>query len=199
MEPAKRVQSQDEEALGKLLEEGARSYPGAVTTIIAYWHEVEKKCRKVLKARLTDYSRAIGIDLAPENIGAYSFPDPDKWDATDVSVGITLSGNPTPEGISGWDSYCCLGWESSDPTESWFGVWVGAWLQPKKLTKLLHGKMTGLAKGGIADLNASSDLVWIRKMLQPEDAARFEIHLDELLRTWIQFWERIGGLKGIIS
>jgi hypothetical protein len=198
MPPSKKTSAQDDQLLRKFLEEGAASYPDAVTTLIGYWREVGKRCKKVLIGRLPEYSKALGVPLTPHGVRFCDFPEPDTWTYSDVSVGAAIQGIPGPgkKPTFSWSSFCCLGWDRQDLREPSFGVWVGAWFPARMLAKL-HKKLLSVG-GEPGEFNTLKEWIWLAEDLRIEDAADFEGPLEQLLCRWINAWDSVGGINGFI-
>ena len=100
-----------DEALKPLLEEGARSYLDAVTALIAFQREVQKKCRKVMAKNLRGYESAMKVRMTSSEIGDCAWPSFGEWGGDWWSLGVKIARSDIP-GVRWWETYCCLQYES---------------------------------------------------------------------------------------
>ena len=184
---ATEVQAHDE-ARRRLLEEGVRSYLDAVTALIEYQREVQKKCRAVMEARLGDYASALKIPLKSSDIRDWASPKFEKWEGTWWCLGGTIfRRNITPK-IRWWDTSCCLQYELG---ENGLFCWIGVGFPTTKMTAFLHRQFHRLNRKVLQQGRE----VWIEHSLKKEEGAAFEKSLEALFQQWIELWNKVGGIK----
>src|SRR5437667_5697047 len=102
-----------DEARRRLVEEGTPSYLEAVTALIEYQREVQKRCRAVMAKHLDDYASALKVRLTSGEIQNFAEPSVAKWEGHFWFLGAKIVRKNIPK-IRWWESFLCLGYESGD-------------------------------------------------------------------------------------
>lgn len=178
---------------GEFLSEGFRSYVDALFAIRAFRKQVLEKSEKVLNAKLSKLREATGTD---PQVWTGSFPtefDQKNWTAevSCLAAGVTLS----------------------DLCNMWFGLVWHRNDASQGSTVFVTGILTFRSKAPRAVLerllklgaNESGWFWWVKhevslsEPVTPEAAQTFPQRLDLLIDKWIQVWEQVGGLKGLLE
>jgi hypothetical protein len=179
-----------------LLEEGAKSYLDAVTAIIAFQQEVQKKCREVLAANLEDYAAALKVtaSLTPDQIVDLTWPPITKqdWTGDKWDLGVELGRKKVIPDVRWWAIRCCLTYEVG---EGGLYCWVGEWFQTQKLAEHAHAKFRSLNK----NVALHRKEVWLDAALTIQDMASFDDRLDALFQQWIELWKQAGGMNEVFK
>jgi hypothetical protein len=184
-------QSSHAEARKRLLEEGARSYNDAVTALIAFQNEVQKKCRDVLERHLEDYSSALGIQLTEEEIADTDWPSFAKWEGDDWGLGVKILRRDLPS-MRWWESRCCLQWESGDTgLYCWIGEEFPGRAKVESVRTQFHKRDHQVAQG--------NNTLWLEHKLTTDTVTSFEEPLDSLVQRWVGLWKKVGGIKGVFK
>jgi len=181
---------------GEFLSEGFRSYVDALFAIRAFRRQVLENCQRVLNAKLSGLREATGTDVQQDSIWRSSFPEKaaqDNWtaDVSWLTAGVTLHDL--------CDMWFGLVWHRNDANEG-ITVVVTATLTFKSET-------SGAVLKRLHKLGANqTSWFWLTKgevsfsePLSPEAAQTFPQRLDLLIDKWIQVWEHVGGLKGLLN
>lgn len=174
----------------RLLEEGARSYLGAMTALVAYQKEVQKKCRAVMEDCLKDYAFALKVSLRSDEIQEVAYPSITKWEGNWWSLGVKIVRKDIPR-ISYWESGCCLQYESARGLY----CWIGEYFTPKGLAESLYSKFHRVNSRVIAEGND----VWLESGLKVEETPALEENLEKLFRQWAELWTKVGGIKEVLK
>jgi hypothetical protein len=185
-----------DDALQKLLEEGSRSYVDAVTAIIEYQSQVQKKCRLVTEGHLDDYSAALNLKdrdrLRIDEIQPHAIPAIDKWEGDQWSLGVRIVRTNIP-GVSWWGAYCTLDYNVK------YGLfcWVGEWLSPKRCAVTLAQKLRTFQSKIYLDVEGNN--VGVSEDVEPSQVAFCENVLEKLMEEWIRLWSKVGGIREIVK
>jgi hypothetical protein len=185
MEPTS-IQSHDE-ARSRLLEEGIRSYLEAVTALIEFQREVQKKCRTAMEAYLDDYASALKVRLRNSEIRDCAWPAFAKWEGDWWMLGVWIERKNIP-GIRWWETSCGLQYESG---ENGLFCWIGECFPTGKTALDLSCKFQRLNR----KVMHQGKEVWIQHKLKVEEATAFEVSLQALSEQWIELWKKVGGIK----
>ena len=178
-----------DEARRLLLEEGARSYLDAISALIEFQKEVQKKCRSVMQRHIKDYGAALKIPLRPSDIQDAAWPKLEKWEGDYWHLGVSIVRRDIP-GVRWWEGYYCLGFEAPNPG---FCCWIGEWY-PRKMATHLFRKFRRFHPKASMEVE-DGKTIWINQRLKPEETSGFEEKLEELLEEWIRLWTKVGGIK----
>jgi hypothetical protein len=184
-----------DDALQKLLEEGSRSYVDAVTAIIEYQSQVQKKCRLVTERHLDEYSAALNLKdrdrLTIDEIQPHAFPAIDKWEGDRWSLGVQIVRTNIP-GVSWWGAYCALDYN----VEYGLFCWVGEWLSPKRCAVTLAQKLRTFQS---IYLDVEGYNVGVSEGVEPSQVASCENVLEKLMEEWIRLWSKVGGIREVVK
>jgi hypothetical protein len=184
-----------DDALQKLLEEGSHSYVDAVTAIIEYQSQVQKKCRLVTEGHLDEYSAALDLKdrdrLRIDDIQRVALPAIDKWEGDWWSLGVRIVRTNIP-GVRWWEAYCTLDYN----VEYGLYCWVGEWLSPKKCAVTLAQKLPTFHPK--FDLDLEGNYVGVSEGVEPSQVASCENALKKLMNEWIRLWSKVGGTREVV-
>jgi hypothetical protein len=181
-----------DEARKRLLDEGARSYLEAMTALVEFQREVQKKCTSVMEANLDNYATALGLGLTTDEIRNAAWPSIDKWEGDWWTLGAHIL-RKNDGTLRWWESYCCLQFE----TDEGHFCYVGQEFPTSKLATTLFQQFRRLdAK---VELKLYGNEVWLQHNLTVEEVAEFEGPLAEIFQQWIDLWAKVGGIKEFLK
>jgi hypothetical protein len=178
---------------GESLSEGFRSYVDALFAIKAFRKQVLAKSERVLNAKLNRLREATGTDLP---VWTSSFPDraaQDNWTAevSWLAAGVTLRDL--------CDMYFGLLWRRNDANEG-STVFVTGILTFRSATpRAVLEKLLKLGANESGWNSWASHEVSLSEPVPPEAAQTFPDRLDLLIDKWIQLWQQVGGLEGLLE
>ena len=192
MKPNKKTELDDPR--NRLLADGADLYLNAVTALIEYQKEVQKKCREVLKNHIEDYGAAIKpkTQLKTNEIKNGAWPAFDEWDGSWWTLGTHIVRRNVIPAIRWWEMTCCLEY-CLEYEHSKLICYIGEWYNSRKLAADLYQKFHRLNSEVMIDANT----VWIQAAVDAEERANFDEPLDGLLQEWIRLWKKVGGMKEV--
>lgn len=177
----------------EFLSEGFRSYVDALFAIKAFRKQVLAKSERVLNAKLNRLREVTGADL---EVWTNSFPDKaaqDNWTAevSWLTAGVTLSDH--------CHMWFGLVWRGNDANEGSTVFVTGSLTFNSATPRAVLEKLLKLGA------NETGWNRWVRHEVSlsepvPSEAAQtFPQRLDLLIDRWIQVWEQVGGLKGLLE
>lgn len=176
-----------------LLVEGARSYLEAMTAMVHYQQEIQKRCRGVMAGYLGEYASTLGVGLESGDIQDMAWPETKQWEGNHASIGARIAKSEVIPGIRWWEAYCCLEWQSEEPK---FWCYIGEWFPTRKLATGLYERFHRLNAQG---LWAGGRDLGICTSVKPEEAGSLEEILEDLALKWIKLWKKVGGMKGFLK
>ena len=175
-----------EEARRRLLEDGTPSFLDAVTALIAYRSEVQKRCRQVVESGLKEYSLALKVTLTRDDVVDAAWPSVLKWEGDWWSLGVEIKRNNIP-GVRWWEAVCYLQYERG---ENGLFCWFGERLPNRKLAAHLFGKFHQENQSVMHE----DKEVWLQHGLQEGEIASLDELLEGLFQQWIGIWRKVGGI-----
>jgi hypothetical protein len=191
MKPAKETKF-DNDPTTRLLQEGARTYLEAVTALMEYQKEVQKKCREVLRRHLEDYSAALKVkdQLEEKEIGNWAGPKFEEWAGDWWNLGVHIDRKTPIPTIPGWETCCGLGFEDSQLI-----CFVGELFSTKKIASVLHQHFHRLKP----NLKVEPYGIWSYKTIGEDEGGTFDKPLEGVLEEWIQLWKTVGGMEEVFK
>jgi hypothetical protein len=175
----------------RLLEEGTRSYLEAVTALIEFQREVQKRCRSAMEASLDDYGSALKVDLRSSEIRESDWPKFSEWEGNFWILRASILRRDIPK-IKWWETSCNLQY---DVGENGLYCWVGEQFPTKRMALELFNRFTRLSP----DVICEDDEVSIQQSLTVEESATLEDKLRNLYLQWIELWKKAGGMNAVFK
>lgn len=175
----------------RLLEQGARTYLNAASAVIAFQHEVQKRCRTVVEANLKDHAAALGLRLTTDEIEEVAWPSSERWSGEYWCLGVQIKRKDIPD-IRWWETYCCLQFDAGD--EQPF-CWIGQWFPNRKFATEVGQKLRNLS----STVQVDGKEIWLQTEVAFDNIGDFDRVLDELTAQWIDLWSTLGGLKKVFD
>jgi hypothetical protein len=190
---AKKNSGNADGALRMLLEEGSRSYGDAVTAILEFQKEVQKRCRRTMETSLDKYS--VALDLKPrlkaEEVQPYTGPKLTDWNESWWSVGVVIRRRNLPT-LRWWESFCTFDYE-----DDWGWSCSVSESMPTSAADLLFQRFNGLRHKSRLDVDGYDIGLW--QAVQPEQVLDCEKVLGSLMQEWMGLWTKIGGMKAVMK
>ena len=171
----------------EFFQEGLRSYMDAMRALGQFRQEVKKKAERVLTSNLQELGRALGAPLEREKRDIYAYPagltnlrETEWWVTTRLRV---------PQ----FECHFGLVWLEEGSEILLFAL-GGFWFSDAGFRDRAKQALGG---GDSALWESSGGGLYLRERLTLEEAASFEKKLENILRKWIELWEKAGGLRGV--
>ncbi|HLW65608.1 MAG TPA: hypothetical protein VKS79_09840 [Gemmataceae bacterium] len=187
-----RKQDAEQEASSRLLCEGAKSYVEANAALEAYRHEVQKLFHDLIKDRIDELSKALGLEIELSKLKGYH----EEWEGTYAWVGLTTEFYPefAPNGI--WVSFG-LNWDINGSPP--FGVFVGIGFGRISPADQLWGKLSvAFRNPQQLGLERYGKEIFTLVPLSDSEGATFSPKLEQSLDGWIHALRKIGGVKAAL-
>jgi hypothetical protein len=180
-----------------LLEEGADSYPEALTALTDFRRQVQSACARTIEQHLTDYSEALGVQLDKNDIDRYAAPE-NEFNGSSAVLGAKHRISRRRETGVGCVSYCCVSWVR-DREKPWFGCSVSVWFNRREIAESLYSafQRSGAKLPAEIELGIQPNEVYLCLALKRGDMGSLRERLDEVMTAWVRLWKEFGGLNAL--
>ena len=174
----------------QLLQEGVPSYFDAMMAIQELRQTIQRRCRRILRERLGEFARAVGVPLHANEIKDYAEPERVSALATTdwAHLGVTI---PLRSDIS---AYIALVWTKEDGQDDQSpAIWAYVAIACNDQDRV--NRMWDIANKVAPDV--VKDDAWtigLYKPVPPDRIPNFDAILSDLLEEWSRLWQVIGGL-----
>ena len=168
-----------------LLVEGLVSYPKALAALNEFARLVTSTIQDVVDQELPSLSKALHVDLKPEELSDYVRPNrlaiPNPKDAI-------LGARIDRIGKSGWGLYFYLWWSKGTAMLS-----ASAWVRDASIAESIFAAIQSVAPDGTIKLDAGREL-YISRRLPHDNPDQLSSVMRELTQEFSNLWTKVGGV-----
>jgi hypothetical protein len=179
------------------LQEGLRSYPDALIAVREFQNEIQERCRAILRRRVVELERALGLPSAPSQVKPYAWGnDPSKVNLREC---VELGAQWQTAGLNNLylGFYASLGWRSEDDIQ--IEHYASASLETDH-KPLITAVLQRLEREGRQDFESHLTYGYMSlfETTSPDDPEACLGKVDTMVLKWITLWDEIGGLQAVI-
>jgi hypothetical protein len=180
-----------------LIQEGLSSYLDAMVAIEEFTRVIQKDCRTILETHVPRLEKASGLKFNTKEIADDSEPYKSRgrtWSGQSASIGAVLPVKNSDRFYS-FDTGICWNHENGNRSVCCYSDF---YTKTTSVLDELAMRFDALYPGKF-----EVDRSWWALVRYRENSVRvqgdYQVSLDKLVNEWIDAWERVGGVTGLLA